>query len=634
MVSDLIQSSSQFWKGAQIFNTCGAPLYIHTTCFPDNSSCLRAYTSGLPTFKTCNPSSTWALRCTTPLIENTADLENTSNSPMRDWSKLNWPCAIGMNMTICIFGLRSPFIPTGWIPQSWSSPHPRMATPFELSFHLPILPSKEGSSLKTPSQYQCTIWPCHPLASCQTQIHSTLGSPSPDVITVSKPSRTLDHCPRLRIKYQGEIRTNKDASIQRWRSSFVLCPSPASQQHSGAFWDIVPDRHRCNHQMVARKTRPQGISLKSTLVPFSKSSITAEEISPPMALPDVGPPGTLPYSFLQNSLYQTFGCPGHPLQSQTGNWGLVDVQSSHMLLQILVRIQNCCTQSFSSSLGIIRFSSPLASSTGTCRDCRRFFIEQSLPIQEGILQSDETGHQDLDKKEWPTFHATGQHFGVVPPLMVRTHPTGHQSHYKIHHQPTSIHIRRSHFPLRGQARLIPPHLLSMSLLPIHWKYLSRSVHFWTTFRWTILHCDIIGRISPSTTWQSLSLGSRLRPTIASWLYSGKTKEGLSKWSTHHLLRGISLSADAQHPCSAYLSTHPIRLSRPLRHRGRVHTVVHFARSTCWCWPHVGQPGLGRLLHQHWPREIHPIMVHAPGLPPTKDECVRWWGLLCLSREIQ
>ena len=105
-----------------------------------------------------------------------------------------------------------------------------------------------------------------------------------------------------------------------------------------------------------------------------------------------------------------------------------------MLLQILVRIQNCCTQSFSSSLGIIRFSSPLAASTGTCRDCRRFFIEQSLPIQDGILQSDAIGHQDLDKKEWPTFHASGQHLRFVPPPMVRTHSTGHQSHYKIHHQ--------------------------------------------------------------------------------------------------------------------------------------------------------------------------------------------------------
>ena len=79
----------------------------------------------------------------------------------------------------------------------------------------------------------------------------------------------------------------------------MLCPSSASQQHSGAFSDTIPDRHRCNDQMVAWKTCPQGISLKSTLVPLSKSSITAEEISPPMAFPDVGPPGALPYSFLQ-----------------------------------------------------------------------------------------------------------------------------------------------------------------------------------------------------------------------------------------------------------------------------------------------------------------------------------------------
>ena len=71
----------------------------------------------------------------------------------------------------------------------------------------------------------------------------------------------------------------------------MLCPSSASQQHPGAFSDTVPDRHRCNDQMVAWKTCPQGISLKSTLVPFPKSSITVEEISPSMAFPDVGPPG-------------------------------------------------------------------------------------------------------------------------------------------------------------------------------------------------------------------------------------------------------------------------------------------------------------------------------------------------------
>ena len=189
----------------------------------------------------------------------------------------------------------------------------------------------------------------------------------------------------LLLRAAGCIIIYTSASIQWWRSSAVLCPSSASQQHPGAFSDPVPDRHRCNDQMVAWKTCPQGIGLKSTMVPFSKSSIPVEEISPSMAFPDVGPPGALPYSFLQNSLHQTFGRPWHPLQSQTGHWRLVDVQSSNMLLQILVSLQNGCTQSFRSSLGIIRFSPPLAASTGTCRDCRRLFIEQSLPVQKGIL---------------------------------------------------------------------------------------------------------------------------------------------------------------------------------------------------------------------------------------------------------
>ena len=140
---------------------------------------------------------------------------------------------------------------------------------------------------------------------------------------------------------------------------------------------------------------------------------------------------------------------------------------ANLLLQILVRLQNCCTQSFRSSLGTIRFSSPLAASTGTCRDCRRLFIQQSLPVEEGIPQSDATCRPDLDKEEWPTLHATGQHFGLMPPPLVRTYPTDYPSHYKILHQPTSIHIRRSHFPLRGQTCLVTPHILPMSLLPIH-----------------------------------------------------------------------------------------------------------------------------------------------------------------------
>ena len=83
-------------------------------------------------------------------------------------------------------------------------------------------------------------------------------------------------------------------------------------------------------------------------------------------------------------------------------------------------------------------------------------------------------------------------------------------------------------------------------------------------------------MTPSPAWQSLSLGSRLRPTTSSWVYSGQTKERLSERSIHHLIRRISLSTDAQHPCSAHLSTHPVCLSRPFCHRD-VYTLLSILR---------------------------------------------------------
>ena len=151
-----------------------------------------------------------------------------------------------------------------------------MATSTQLSLHLPILPSKEGSSQKNPSEYQCPVWPCHPLASCQTQIHSTTGSSSLDVITVPKPSRTLDHHPCLRIKYQGEIRTNEDAAIQRWGSHSLLCSSSAGQQHPRALLNAVLDRHRCINQMVAWKTGPVHVPL----APALRYSLSGDPESP------------------------------------------------------------------------------------------------------------------------------------------------------------------------------------------------------------------------------------------------------------------------------------------------------------------------------------------------------------------
>ena len=77
----------------------------------------------------------------------------------------------------------------------------------------------------------------------------------------------------------------------------MLCPKAVSQQYPGTFPNIIFDRHRRLHQMVARKTCSQGNRLKSTLVPLSQSSITIEEIPSSMASPDGGPPSPLSYSF-------------------------------------------------------------------------------------------------------------------------------------------------------------------------------------------------------------------------------------------------------------------------------------------------------------------------------------------------
>ena len=386
--------------------------------------------------------------------------------------------------------------------------------------------------------------------------------------------------------------------------------------------------------MVARKTCSQGIRLTSTLVPFSQSSITIEDIPTSMASPDVGPPSSLPYSFLQDSLHQACCCPWYTLQSQTGHWGLVDVQSSYLLLQILVRLQERCAQSVRSSLGTIRFSSSLSASTGAGHDCRRLLVQQGLSVEERIFQPDATGHQDLDEEEWPTFHATSRHFGLMSPPLVRTHPTDHQPYNKVLYQPTSIHIWWRHLPLWGQTCLFTSYLLSMPLLPIHWKYLSRSIHFRTITRRTILHCVLTGRISPSPTWQGLSLGSRLWPPTSLRVHPGKTKEGFSKWSTHHLLRWLSFSPYAQYPCQTHLPTHPFCLSPPLRYRRRLHLTVHSAGSACRCRPHSGKPRSGRLLYQYWPRQICPLLAHAPGFSSSKDECFRRWSLLRLSGQIQ
>ena len=74
---------------------------------------------------------------------------------------------------------------------------------------MPILSSKEGSPQKTPSEHQCAVRLSYPLASGQTPIHSTFRSSSFDFTKVSKPTGTLDNCPRLRFQYKARFEQTK-----------------------------------------------------------------------------------------------------------------------------------------------------------------------------------------------------------------------------------------------------------------------------------------------------------------------------------------------------------------------------------------------------------------------------------------
>ena len=92
--------------------------------------------------------------------------------------------------------------------QEWQ---PRLNYPFACQFFHPKKGILKKPLLNTNAQFGlATLW-----RRAKTQIHSETRSPNPDLIQVSKPSRTLDYHPRLRFKHQGKVRTDKDAQMLR-----------------------------------------------------------------------------------------------------------------------------------------------------------------------------------------------------------------------------------------------------------------------------------------------------------------------------------------------------------------------------------------------------------------------------------
>ena len=160
-------------------------------------------------------------------------------------------------MTTCIFVHQSQYTLKEPTIAALKWPSSKNGNPAQLPLHLSIFPPQERHPQKTCLEHQCSVWLGHAMASCKTQVHSKTGSSDLDVHTVSKPSGTLNHHPRPRVKYKGQVRTNEDATIRTYP---LLCSSTPGQQHSGAFSHSFPECHRWVHQMVPLHSDPWSLT--------------------------------------------------------------------------------------------------------------------------------------------------------------------------------------------------------------------------------------------------------------------------------------------------------------------------------------------------------------------------------------
>ena len=191
MVSDPIQSWSQFWKDVRISLICGVIIYTLTIFSLDRFSSLKASTFVSLILPICNPNFMWALqaqhsRQRVQPIQKIPSTHQWATCPSWAGSALlagSWqPVHVGPNP--CVHKQNR-------LSQSGDGPNPRVATQTPLSLHLSILPSKEGYPQETPSKHQFAVWLGDPLASRETQIHSSNCSPN----------LVFHHHPCLRVKH-------------------------------------------------------------------------------------------------------------------------------------------------------------------------------------------------------------------------------------------------------------------------------------------------------------------------------------------------------------------------------------------------------------------------------------------------
>ena len=228
-----------------------------------------------------------------------------------------------------------------WLPMSWTRLDPRMAATAQLPIHMPVLPPTERHSQKTCHEHQRTVWPCHPLAMVQTQVHSrrlsktswplngfntdrsfgtsfihSLGSNTKTRFEQTKMPRSNDGgltlcyaLRRLANNIQEPYRTLSlqaiDASITWWQGKPAPRASPLR-----APWSLSPNLQRALKQFL-RKWHLQVLTYQ---VPCHTPSF-------------------------KNGLHQARSSVGPTLQTQTGHISMVHRTKRHILLPAPVQIQ-------------------------------------------------------------------------------------------------------------------------------------------------------------------------------------------------------------------------------------------------------------------------------------------------------
>ena len=476
------------------------PKSFCTSIFPSSASTFVSRASW-----TCNPNSILGLQCTILWTASTVAPESFSNWPMTAC-----PCWIGSSLLegaqqFVHLGSNSTFCWKGRLSMPWTCSHPGMATSTQLPVYMPIFPSQKRHSQKTCDEQQCTVWPCHSLASCQTQVHPTGSQGHLGIRSVPKQIGTLDHHPVFGIKHQSQIRTNQNASFQWGWSYPMLYIASTGKQHPGAIPHTLSPGHRRVYTMVAGQTSPTCLSTTGAMVSEPQSPKNTQAI---------------------------FSASG------TFKFWLTKSHATHLLSRQFSSSTPQCLANYATTSMPSPNGPPIPVLNAAANDGLSTKRQPSTPLtpigsyQVPFLQACFLQICDL------SVIAEGYLLKKVFPSKKEYHATlrfGLHQWTKCNGLPSMIHcslptsVRRSCLPLWRQTSLLSPDLLPVPLFSGDRSHLHGYLNLWDHDPRASRHCQFVGLIASSTIWQVIPLGHWQRPPAPSWLHLGQ-KESVPKCS--------------------------------------------------------------------------------------------------------